>query len=149
MTGETVIDATGMILGRLASVVAKRLLSGERIVIVNAEKAVISGKRRSVIRRYKEFLEIGRGGGTARKGPIHYRRPDRLLRRTVRGMLPWKKPRGRQAYRRLRVYIGVPREYEGREFERIPEADASKLRCSYVTLGEVAREIGWKPPEEV
>ncbi|MCD6530382.1 50S ribosomal protein L13 [Candidatus Bathyarchaeota archaeon] len=141
MGNEVVIDASGAILGRLASTVAKRLLSGERIVIVNAEKAVLSGKRLSLIREMKEFLQIGHPG----KGPYHPRRPDRILRRAVRGMLPRRKPKGVEAYRRLRVYLGVPKEYEGVEFEVISEAKVDKLRCPYVTLGELARDIGWNP----
>ena len=136
-----VIDASGAILGRLASIVAKRLLSGERIVIVNAEKAVLSGKRLSLLREMKEFLQVGHPG----KGPHHPRRPDRILRRTIRGMLPRRKPKGVEAYRRLRVYVGVPKEYEGVEFEVIPEAKVDKLRCPYVTLGELAKGIGWNP----
>ena len=136
-----VIDASGAILGRLASIVAKRLLSGERIVIVNAEKAVLSGKRLSLLREMKEFLQVGHPG----KGPHHPRRPDRILRRTIRGMLPRRKPKGVEAYRRLRVYLGVPKEYEGVEFEVISEAKVDKLRCPYVTLGELAKGIGWNP----
>ncbi|PDM26658.1 50S ribosomal protein L13 [Candidatus Bathyarchaeota archaeon B24-2] len=141
MDDEVVIDASGAILGRLASIVAKRLLSGERIVIVNAEKAVLSGKRLSLLREMKEFLQVGHPG----KGPHHPRRPDRILRRTIRGMLPRRKPKGVEAYRRLRVYLGVPKEYEGAEFEVISEAKVDKLRCPYVTLGELAKGIGWNP----
>ncbi|MCD6504850.1 50S ribosomal protein L13 [Candidatus Bathyarchaeota archaeon] len=141
MDDEVVIDASGAILGRLASIVAKRLLSGERIVIVNAEKAVLSGKRLSLLREMKEFLQVGHPG----KGPHHPRRPDRILRRTIRGMLPRRKPKGVEAYRRLKVYLGVPKEYEGVEFEVVSEAKVDKLRCPYVTLGELAKGIGWNP----
>jgi len=96
-TEPAIIDATELILGRAASVIAKRLLQGETIVIVNAEKAAISGKRLSIIKEAKTFLEVGH----PRKGPLHRRRPDQIVRRTVRGMLPWKKPKGKQAYKRL------------------------------------------------
>ncbi|NIU39901.1 50S ribosomal protein L13, partial [Candidatus Bathyarchaeota archaeon] len=78
----TVVDASGLILGRMASMVAKRLLNGENIVIVNAERSTISGKRLSKIREARKFLEVGHPG----KGPFHQRRPDRILRRTIRGM---------------------------------------------------------------
>lgn len=133
------IDATGLIVGRMASTVAKRLLQGERITIVNAERAVISGKRLSRVKEAKRFLEVGHPG----KGPYHPRRPDRILRRTVRGMLPRKKPKGQQAYRRLRVYIGFPEEFKGEEPQTISDAKAEKLKCPYITLGELAKEIGW------
>jgi large subunit ribosomal protein L13 len=135
----TIIDATGLILGRLSSFVAKRLIQGESIIIVNSEKAIISGKRFSRVNEAKTFLEVGH----PRKGPYHPRKPDRILRRTIRGMLPWKKPKGQQAYRRLRVYIGVPEEFKGKETQTISNADAEKLGCPYITLGELAKEIGW------
>jgi len=138
---EAVIDAEDLILGRMASVVAKRLLNGERIIIVNAEKAVISGKRLSIIREAKEFLQVGHH----RKGPFHPRRPDQIVKRTIRGMLPRKKPRGKDALKRLRVYIGVPKELEDRRKETIPEAHAGKLRCPFIRVADLAKEIGWKP----
>ncbi|MEM0007525.1 MAG: 50S ribosomal protein L13 [Candidatus Bathyarchaeia archaeon] len=134
-----VINADGLILGRMASIIAKRLLKGEKIAVVNAEKAIISGKKKNKVREAKEFLEVGHLG----KGPIHPRRPDRILRRTIRGMLPYKQPKGKQAYKRLRVFIGVPDELKNREMETIEEAQAKKLTCPYFTLGELAREIGW------
>jgi len=140
--GWTVIDATGLILGRMASVVAKRLLMGEHIAIVNAEKAVISGRKKAVVRRYKERLQIGH----YRKGPYWPRRPDRIVWRTIRGMLPRYKEKGKKALKRLRVFIGVPEELKGVQAQTIPEARADKLKCPYITVGELAREIGWNPP---
>lgn len=139
-----IIDATGLILGRLASFVAKRLLQGESIIILNAEKAIISGKRLSRVNEAKTFLEVGH----PRKGPYHPRKPDRILRRTIRGMLPRRKPKGQEAYRRLRVYIGVPEEFKGKETQTIPNANAEKLGCPYITLGELAKEIGWSQADE-
>ncbi|MGQ9641372.1 MAG: 50S ribosomal protein L13 [Candidatus Bathycorpusculaceae bacterium] len=137
----TIIDADGLILGRMASIVAKRLLNGEEIIIVNAEKTVLSGKRRSKVREAKEFLEVG----SPRKGPFHHRRPDMIVRITVRGMLPYKQPKGKQAYKRLKVSIGVPEELKDKKVETIMEAQAKKLSCPYFTLGEFAKEIGWNP----
>ena len=135
-----VIDATGLIAGRMASLVAKRLLLGDNIVIVNAEKAIISGKRLSLIKRAKEFLQVGH----PRKGPIHHRSPDQILRRTTRGMLPRKKVKGKKAYRRLKVFNGVPKTYMNEEKITIPQANANRLSCPYITLGELAKNIGWK-----
>jgi large subunit ribosomal protein L13 len=138
--GTTIIDAEGLILGRMASVVAKRLLNGERIEIVNAESAVVSGKKKMVIKERKDFLEVG--GPT--KGPFHYRRPNAIVRRTVRGMLPRRKPRGREAYGRLKVHIGVPREFNGVERESLPDATVERLKERYISVGEIAKNIGWK-----
>ena len=140
----TLIDAKGLVLGRMASVVANRLLQGESIIIVNAEKAAISGKRLSRVREAKTFLEVGH----PRKGPYHPRRPDGIVRRTIRGMLPWKKPKGQQAYSRLKVFLGIPQELKDKETQTITEASAERLRCPYITVGEMAKEIGWMPTGE-
>ena len=138
-----IIDAKDLILGRIASIVAKRLLKGEKIIVVNAEKAVLSGKRKSRVREAKEFLEVGH----PKKGPFHYRRPDRIVRRTVRGMLPYKQPKGIQAYKRLKVFIGMPIELKDQKMETLAEAHAKKLKCPYFTVDEFAKEIGWNSGE--
>ncbi|MFQ6053266.1 MAG: 50S ribosomal protein L13 [Candidatus Bathyarchaeia archaeon] len=138
--GRTVVDADGLILGRMASLLAKRLLEGERIEVVNAEGAVVSGKRLMVIKKRKKFLEVGGRG----RGPIHWRRPNTIVRRTIRGMLPSRTARGREAVKRLRVHIGVPEELASAERETIPDAHVSRLGGRYVTVGEIARNIGWK-----
>ncbi len=136
-SSSTIIDAKGLILGRMASVVAKRLLSGEKIIIVNAENAVISGKRPSIIREKREFLQVGH----PKKGPIHPRRPDNIVKKVIRGMLPYKTPRGREAFKRLRVYAGIPEEFKGKNMETISEADVSRLRSRYISVSELARAI--------
>ena len=141
----TIIDAKGLILGRMASSVAKRLLQGETVIVVYAEKAAISGKRLQIVKAAKTFLEVGH----PRKGPFHQRRPDRIVRRTIRGMLPRQKPKGLQAFKRLRVYLSVPLEVEGKEIQTIIEANANKLKSPYITVGELAKEIGgWTPEVE-
>ena len=138
---STIIDASGLILGRMASVVAKRILSGELVVIVNAEKAAISGRRLSRVKEAREFLDIGHH----RKGPFHPRRPDQIVHRTVRGMLPHRLAKGQEALRRLHVFLGVPSKLKDAPLQTIKEADVSKLKCSYITVEEFAREIGYKP----
>jgi len=139
-----IIDAKGLILGRMASIIAKRLLQGESVIVVNAEKAAISGKRLQIVKEAKTFLEVGH----PRKGPFHQRRPDRIVRRTIRGMLPRKKPKGMQAFKRLKVYLGAPMEFNGKEIQTILEASAEKLKSPYITVGELAKEIGWSPEVE-
>ncbi len=141
----TVVDAEGQILGRMASLVAKRLLMGEKIVIVNAEKAVISGNRLSIIREYKEYVLSKKTWKRPEKGPKKYRRPDMIVKRVIRGMLPYKQWKGRRAYKNLRVYIGVPEEYADKPKIKFPQADASRLARKYITVGELAKEVGWNP----
>jgi len=139
----SIINAEGLIIGRMASIVAKRILNGEEITIVNAEKAVISGKRKSRVMEAKEFLEVG----APERGPFHYRRPDRIVRRTVRGMVPYKQPKGKQAYKRLKVFIGIPAEFKEQKMETLANARAERLTCPYFTVGEFAKEMGWHPGE--
>ncbi len=135
----TIVNGEGLILGRMCSSVAKRLLNGEQIIIVNAEKIVISGKRKSKVKEAHEFLEVG----APERGPFHSRRPDRIVRKTIRGMVPWSQPKGKSAYKRLKVYLGVPNELKGRQMETDKYAQASKLTGPHFTLGELAIEIGW------
>jgi large subunit ribosomal protein L13 len=141
---DIVIDASNLILGRMATVIAKLLLQGRSVVILNAEKAVISGRRLSKVKEEKEKLKIGH----PRKGPYFPRKSDRYVRRAVRGMLPRKKPKGKEAYRKLRVFTGVPPEFKDLPTETIVEAKAEKLKCPFVTVGELIREVGRGPVGE-
>ena len=134
-----VVNGEGLILGRMCSKVAKRLLNGEQIIIVNAEKIIISGKRKSKVAEAHKFLEVG----APDRGPFHSRRPDRIVRKTVRGMVPWKQPKGKVAYKRLKVYLGVPLELKDQTMETIEQANAAKLKGPHFTLGELAVAIGW------
>ncbi len=138
------IDATNQILGRLASIIAKKLLEGHRVIVVNAEKAVVSGERLRVIMGYKLVEKVKTHYNPYKHGIRRPKSPHNIFKRTVRGMLPIDKPRGRNAYKRLRVYIGVPPELSDKEFIRFSEADASRLGHEYITLGEIAKELGWK-----
>jgi large subunit ribosomal protein L13 len=138
-----VVDAEGLILGRMSSKVAKRLLNGEEVVIVNAEKSVLSGKRKSKIAEAHVFLEVG----APKRGPFHYRRPDRIVLKTVRGMLPMKKPKGKKALANLRVFMGLPEELKNQEPVALSDAQASKLKGPQFTLGELASQIGWNKGE--
>jgi large subunit ribosomal protein L13 len=139
----TLVNADGLILGRMASKVAKRLLNGETVIIINAEKAVLSGKKKSKVAEAKEFLEVG----APMRGPFHYRRPDRILRKTVRGMLPFKQPKGKMAYKKLKVFMGVPEDLKGQQMITLKEAQAAKLKGPYFTLAELAKEVGWNQGE--
>jgi large subunit ribosomal protein L13 len=136
----TLVNADGLIVGRMCSKVAKRLLNGEDVIILNAEKAVFSGKRKSKILEGHIFLEVG----APERGPFHYRRPDKYLRKVVRGMVPYKQPKGKNAFKRLKVFMGVPIELKDQEMITFDEASSANLKGPHVTLGELAKEIGWK-----
>lgn len=132
-----IIDATDAPIGRLATRIAKRLLEGEEIHVVNAEKAIITGNMEEIRERY---LRKRRIGGTKRKGPYFPKMPHMILKRTVRGMLPYQQPRGRKAYKRLKVYIGIPEEFKEKEIEKIEY----KKSTNYITLKELSEYMGVK-----
>ena len=133
-----IIDATGLTLGRLSTNAAKRLLQGDEIAVINSEKAIISGKKSSIKERYKEKREVG----TYRKGPFYPRLPDQIVKRTIRGMIPYQKPHGRAAFKRLKCYAGIPDEFKGKTFEKIPEAE--KKPVDFITVEELSRFLGAK-----
>ena len=138
---QIVVDATDHIAGRLASNVAKLLLKGNRVSIINCENIMISGSRSNIIKEYRDFLEIS-SILHPEHGPYHPRRPDTIITRMIRGMLPRKKPSGLTAHKRLRAYIGSPKGLKGLEriqFEKakITKSAASswKLFCHLIKTG--------------
>ena len=137
-----VVDSTDHIAGRLASYTAKMLLEGNRVTLVNCEKIMISGTRASIISEYRDFLEIS-SILHPRHGPFHPRRPDTIMERMVRGMLPRKKSSGRAAHKRLRTYIGVPREAKTLKKIQIEKARITRAAAGYTTMADLGRTIGW------
>jgi len=133
-----IIDANGATLGRLSTATAKRLLKGEEIAVINSEKAIISGKKVAIKNRYKQKREVG----TYRKGPFFPRMPDQIVKRTIRGMIPYQTPHGRTAFKRLKCYIDIPKEFEGKKFETIKEAE--KQPVDFMTVEELSRYLGAK-----
>jgi large subunit ribosomal protein L13 len=137
-----IIDANNIIIGRMATFAARKALLGEKVDIINCEKAIISGRKESVCYKY---LYRARETGGPRKGPFVSRLPDRFVRRIVKGMLPLDKTRGREAYKRVMCYIGVPEEFKGKPTEKIYKADVSRLTTlKKVSIGEICRFMGGK-----
>ena len=143
-----VYDAENMVVGRLGSKAAKAALLGDQVVIVNAEKAIITGDRRSVIETFKEKLNI-RTSYNPRKGPFHERRPDKMVRKMIRGMLPWPTPRGKEAYKRIKVYIGVPEKFTETEKIVLEGSRFRSLKRKHITISDLSQELGWRSPEVV
>ncbi len=135
-----VIDATNLIVGRMASAVAKELTRGESVVIVNAEKSIITGNRESILNKYKKRRERSSIVNPARHGPFFPRTPEGIIRRAVRGMLPYKKAMGKEAFKRLKVFAGLPDEFKESKFVTLDNADVSKLKIpKYIKLREISR----------
>ena len=135
----TIIDGRNAILGRLGSIVAQRIMDGEEIVVVNAESIVVTGERDMVFADYK--ARVDRGDTTKRKGPFYPRRADLLFKRSVRGMIPWTSTSGREAYRRLHVFVGTPKQFADAELVKIDDA-SKKISGKYTTLGAISKFLG-------
>lgn len=137
-----VYNGEGMILGRLAGVVAKELLLGEDVFIVNCDKIIISGKKQNVFAHEKQRSDRR---GYPLKSSVLPRVPDRYVRRVVRGMLPWKQTRGKEAFKRVMCYNTVPAEFQGKELLSVKGASMRKLpTLKYVTVGQICKSLGGK-----
>jgi len=137
-----VVDATNHIAGRLSSNVAKLLLKGNRVSIVNCDKIMISGTRSNIISEYREFLEIN-SINHWKHGPKHPRRPDTIMKKMIRGMLPREKTSGKEAHKRLRTYIGSPKEVKPFKKIKFEKAMIKKSSANYTTMANLGRTIGW------
>jgi len=136
-----VIDATNLILGRLASFAAKQALLGETIEIINSGKAIVTGNKKRTLKDQLEKLE--RGSST--RGPFTHKRTDRFVKRTIRGMLPYNKENGKKAMKRIRCYVEVPDKLKGTKPEQLKKMDKSKLNVvKYITVKEICNVIGGK-----
>ena len=135
-----VIDASEHILGRLATHVAKDLLNGEDIVIVNAEKIVITGRKEQILADYKQRRDRGVKGRN-RRGPYYPRMPDRMVKRSIRGMLPYQQAKGRTAFKKLKVYIGVPIGMDTANIIKIDKA-LDRGATKKMQVGDVSKWLG-------
>ena len=155
MRFDIVVDAEGKILGRISSYVAKQLLEGKRVAIVNAEKAIITGNPKTILEKYKKRRSI-QSAIRPEMSPVQPRTPDRIVWKTIRGMLPMKKAKGREAIRRLRVFIGVPKELENVEKDVELKSNPNKYvkytidnlkpkpGKKYMTVLELSKLLGWR-----
>ncbi|KAI0517495.1 60S ribosomal protein l16 [Xylaria bambusicola] len=142
-----VIDGKGHLLGRLASIVAKQLLSGQKIAIVRCEELNISGEFFRAKLKYHAYLRKATRFNPTRGGPFHFRAPSRIFYKAVRGMIPHKTARGAAALERLKVFEGVPPPYDKQKKMVVPQA-LRVLRLQpgrkYCTVGRLSHEVGWK-----
>ena len=136
-----VVDGTNLIAGRVCSNVAKLLRKGNRVTIINCEKIMISGKKSTIVREYEEFLKIA-SIIHPKHGPFHPRRPDTIMKRMIRGMLPKEKPSKKTDLARLRTYIGVPKEVKGLEKIQFEKSKITRVSSKYTTMAELSRYIG-------
>ncbi|MBI5391471.1 50S ribosomal protein L13 [Candidatus Woesearchaeota archaeon] len=134
-----IIDGTHSVVGRVASFAAKKALLGENVVVVNCEKMILTGTRAMVLARFREKEERGH----PYHGPFISKMPDRVVRRTIRGMLPHRAGRGKDAYEQIMCYLGVPEQFKNEKSIKVENADIKRLKTKYfVTLQELAQAYG-------
>lgn len=132
-----VFDGNGAVVGRLAAKAAKHLIKGEEVHVINAEKIMISGNKNKIVEKYMMRRRL-KSKQNPEKSPKWPKTPNGLVRRIIRGMLPIKKASGRNAFKKLRVYTGNPKN-----FEKAEKVEAKEL-TKKITVGELCRELGWK-----
>jgi len=132
---DVIVDARDCILGRVASQVAQQALDGERIAVVNAEDAVITGSEDDVMSTFEKRAELG-----SDRGPYYPKRPDMIFKRSIRGMLPYKKDRGREAFENVRVYVGNPYDEDGEILDGTSLDRLSNIK--FLQLGEISENLG-------
>ena len=131
---EIVVDATGVTLGRLASFAAKKALLGNKVTIVNCQESVITGRIGATVETYK--AKVGRGGAS-QQGPNFPRQAERIVKRTVRGMLPHRQERGRKALDNVICYSGVPAEYADKK----KNLQSREKTVSFISLNKLTKEL--------
>ncbi len=131
-----IIDGTDAVLGRISAIAAKEALKGQEVNIINCQDVIITGRKRLV---HEEFQEKRSRVGDSQKGPIHPRKSDRIVKRAVRGMLPnHRLGRGREAYKRVKCFRGIPEELKNQETEKIEEKNKKPGR-RYTKLKELEK----------
>jgi len=145
---KIIVNGEGHILGRLSSIIAKKLLEGNEVVVVNVEKVIVSGEKRMVVDSYKKILGV-KVHLSHKWRPKRPRSPIRLFKASVKGMLPKNNKKGREALSRLKVYVGVPDEFKDAEMVVFKDAYKDRLKTNkYVELSVIAKEMGWKGVEQ-
>ena len=132
---DVVVDARDCILGRVASEVAQKALDGDRVAVVNAEDAVITGNPESTMETYRKRAEVG-----SDSGPYYPKRPDGIFKRSIRGMVPYKTDDGREAFENVRVYLGNPYDEDGEVLDGTSLDRLSNIK--FISLGEISEKLG-------
>ena len=136
-----IIDARDLVLGRIGTRAAKAALLGNEVAILNCENAIITGDRKKIIEHYKQRRERG----IPAKGPFIHRDPEKLVKRSIRGMLPYKQPKGRDAFSRIKCYMGIPEKFKDKKAERFEEAHISRLpNTKFMHIKDLCKTLGAK-----
>ena len=136
-------------MGRLASIVAKEILQGQKVTVVRCELIEISGTLMRSRMNFQRYLNK-RMNSNPKRGHVHFRAPSMMFFKAVRGMVPRKLVRGQTALKRLTVFDGVPYPYDTKKKMVVPDAlKAIKLNPDKpsIVLSELASRVGWNRKE--
>jgi large subunit ribosomal protein L13 len=133
-----VIDIDNLIVGRVATSIAKQALLGEKVDVINCEKGILVGKKEMILTKYKEKKKRG----NPLKGPFIPTMPDRFVRRIIRNMLPFKQDKGKRAFKNIMCYIGTPDSLKDKKVETIKKFHISNSKSvKYIRIGELCRLV--------
>jgi large subunit ribosomal protein L13 len=134
-----IVNGENLILGRLASHVAKLALLGEEVSVVNCNNIIVTGSKSNIIKNYKRKITMG----NPFYGPFFPKRPERILKRSIRGMLPSKQPRGREALSIVKCYNDLPENVKVEEMVTFEDANVKKNKTlKFMKLIDICKEIG-------
>jgi large subunit ribosomal protein L13 len=120
-----IIDGENAVLGRLASYAAKEALKGEEVIVLNSEKAIITGGKKWI---NDEFTRKRKMAGSSQKGPKHSRPNQMIVKKVIRGMLPDHRfGTGRNAFKRIKCYEGIPEEFKNKKMIKIEGKEKNKF----------------------
>lgn len=135
-----IIDAKDAILGRLSSFVAKQVLLGNNVDVINCEEAVVSGKKANVFANYIRRIDRKAPG----KGPYLFRRPDMFVKRAIRGMLPFRIARGKSAFKKIKCHVGMPENLKSGKIIRLDATSEKIILTDYFKVKDICKAIGGK-----
>ncbi|MEM4367270.1 MAG: 50S ribosomal protein L13 [Candidatus Anstonellales archaeon] len=136
-----IYDCEGLILGRAATQIAKEIIKGEEVAVVNCEKMLISNPEFAE-KRYKQKRSL-QYKADPEKSPKYPKIPHLFVKKSISGMVPRKKMKGRNALKKLMVYEGVPEEFKGKEMLSIEAAKVKNEDVKYITVYELCKKLGW------
>jgi len=130
------IDAEGCPRGRLGSFAAKEALSGNEVIVLNCEKAIVSGNELKTLGDFKEKKQIN--VMNPEKGPFLSRVPEKMIRRTIRGMVPdYRLGRGKEAFKKVKCYSGIPEEFKKEKLVKIK----CKIPAKHITIKKLGELV--------
>jgi large subunit ribosomal protein L13 len=136
-----IVDFDNAVLGRASTQVAKALLLGDDVVVVNCEKAIVKGNPASAVEKFQRRYDWRTKGNPVKRGPKYSRLPDRIVTWSIRHMLPYHKPSGQAALDRLTVCVGVPKRFEAQKAEKLPGTQNTELK-RFLTIGQISQRLG-------